>query len=175
MIVIWHLYYAFKNYSVYGMAMYLLLRIFVIVYAVTSLAYLLVVAASVVFRYYWVFSALMEDTHHSDMHLHHYFTAWLLAMFAEFNHPISVILLGTLSSVFVQGIGAYGFDPLFNDVTCRVLKADQFGRCDFYSSGDFKMEMCPGKYDDVTFKCYRRPRSTFTVNEADTPDFLTGI
>ncbi len=126
-------------------------------------------------RYYWIFSELMEDTHHHDMHLHHYFTTWLVAMFAEFNHPISAIMLGTLSSVFVQGIGAYGFDPLFNDATCRVLRAEHFGRCDFYSSGEFKMEMCPGKYDDVEFKCFRRPTSTFTINEPNTPDFLSGI
>lgn len=98
---------------------------------------------------------LMKGTHHSDVHLHHYFTTWIVALFAEFNHPISVILLSVMSSIFVQGIAAYGFDPLFNDETCRTMTAEDVGMCTFQSADNFSVRMCPGKYDDVHISCYR--------------------
>merc|ERR1711924_17213 len=45
-------------------------------------------------------------------HIHHYLIAWMCAIFAEFNHPISLLLLAVASGIFVQGIAAYDFDPL---------------------------------------------------------------
>lgn len=41
------------------------------------------------------------------VHLHHYMVAFIFASLAEFNHPVSLILLAVSTSVFVQGIAAY--------------------------------------------------------------------
>eukprot|EP00927_Polykrikos_kofoidii_P086798 TRINITY_DN9832_c0_g1_i1.p1 TRINITY_DN9832_c0_g1~~TRINITY_DN9832_c0_g1_i1.p1 ORF type:complete len:376 (-),score=30.35 TRINITY_DN9832_c0_g1_i1:76-1203(-) len=47
-------------------------------------------------------------------HLHHYLVGFLLAVLAEFNHPVSLLLLSIGSGVMVQGIAAYDADPLIN-------------------------------------------------------------
>eukprot|EP00403_Amphidinium_massartii_P017512 CAMPEP_0178428270 /NCGR_PEP_ID=MMETSP0689_2-20121128/30189_1 /TAXON_ID=160604 /ORGANISM="Amphidinium massartii, Strain CS-259" /LENGTH=202 /DNA_ID=CAMNT_0020050033 /DNA_START=304 /DNA_END=910 /DNA_ORIENTATION=+ len=53
---------------------------------------------------------------HADevvFHFHHYAVGLLAASLAEFNHPLSVLLLAF--GVFVQGIAAYDFDPILED------------------------------------------------------------
>eukprot|EP00927_Polykrikos_kofoidii_P086799 TRINITY_DN9832_c0_g2_i1.p1 TRINITY_DN9832_c0_g2~~TRINITY_DN9832_c0_g2_i1.p1 ORF type:complete len:387 (-),score=45.47 TRINITY_DN9832_c0_g2_i1:163-1323(-) len=47
-------------------------------------------------------------------HMHHYLVGFLLAILAEFNHPVSLLLLSIGSGVMVQGIAAYDADPLLN-------------------------------------------------------------
>ena len=41
------------------------------------------------------------------IHLHHYFLAWVISLFAVFNHPISIVTLGITAAVFVQGLSTY--------------------------------------------------------------------
>lgn len=48
----------------------------------------------------------------ADFHLHHYMVGFLIAIIAEFNHPISLLLLAIGSGIFVQGLAAYNADPL---------------------------------------------------------------
>ena len=41
------------------------------------------------------------------IHLHHYFLAWVVSLFAAFNHPISIVTLAISAAIFVQGLSAY--------------------------------------------------------------------
>lgn len=47
-----------------------------------------------------------------QFHLHHFMIGYMIAILAEFNHPISVLLLAIGSGIFVQGLAAYAADPL---------------------------------------------------------------
>eukprot|EP00927_Polykrikos_kofoidii_P052758 TRINITY_DN46703_c0_g1_i1.p1 TRINITY_DN46703_c0_g1~~TRINITY_DN46703_c0_g1_i1.p1 ORF type:complete len:302 (+),score=24.68 TRINITY_DN46703_c0_g1_i1:44-949(+) len=49
-----------------------------------------------------------------SFHVHHYVIAYVAASFAEFNHPISLVLLAVSTGVYVQGIAAYGADPVIS-------------------------------------------------------------
>lgn len=48
----------------------------------------------------------------ADFHLHHYMVGYLIAILAEFNHPVSLLLLAIGTGIFVQGLAAYNADPL---------------------------------------------------------------
>jgi len=47
------------------------------------------------------------------IHMHHYQMAWLFALLGSFNHPVSLLTLAFATGVFVEGLSAYGADPLF--------------------------------------------------------------
>jgi len=47
-----------------------------------------------------------------QFHLHHFMIGYMIAILAEFNHPVSVLLLAIGSGIFVQGLAAYAADPL---------------------------------------------------------------
>eukprot|EP00929_Paragymnodinium_shiwhaense_P117183 TRINITY_DN8745_c0_g1_i2.p1 TRINITY_DN8745_c0_g1~~TRINITY_DN8745_c0_g1_i2.p1 ORF type:complete len:526 (-),score=8.72 TRINITY_DN8745_c0_g1_i2:90-1604(-) len=51
-------------------------------------------------------------TSHAEFHLHHYVIAFMVAILAIFNHPLSLTLLGISCGIFVQGIAAYGADEV---------------------------------------------------------------
>lgn len=59
----------------------------------------------------------------AKFHLHHYFVAWLISLFAAFNHRISIAFLAVTTGIFVQGIGAYSAASMFyrGDTTCPEL------------------------------------------------------
>lgn len=61
---------------------------------------------------FFVESSKKDSGHTADFHLHHYMIGFLFAILAEFNNPISLLLLAIGSGVFVQGIAAYNADPL---------------------------------------------------------------
>lgn len=63
---------------------------------------------------YVLFFIESEKTAMVDFHLHHYMVGFLIAILAEFNHPISLLLLAIGSGIFVQGLAAYSADPLIN-------------------------------------------------------------
>merc|ERR1711972_840304 len=48
-------------------------------------------------------------------HFHHYAVGYLAASLAEFNHPLSVLLLACGTGIFVQGIAAYDADPILDN------------------------------------------------------------
>mmetsp|Transcript_119918 Transcript_119918/g.208220 ORF Transcript_119918/g.208220 Transcript_119918/m.208220 type:complete len:379 (+) Transcript_119918:62-1198(+) len=47
-----------------------------------------------------------------SFHLHHWIVGFYFAVLAEFNHPVSLVLLAAGSGVFAQGIAAYGADSV---------------------------------------------------------------
>jgi len=52
------------------------------------------------------------------VHFHHYAIAWYLAIYMQFNHPVSVLSLAVLVGVYLQGIAAYNRDEVWQDHTC---------------------------------------------------------
>ncbi|CAK9030359.1 unnamed protein product [Durusdinium trenchii] len=64
----------------------------------------------------WIFYALYlyvaANTAGVYVHLHHYIIGFLCAILAEFNHPISLLVLAGGTGIFVQGISAYDADPV---------------------------------------------------------------
>ena len=59
---------------------------------------------------YFILAAKENDIYH----FHHYFIAWIISLFAQFQHPVPLALLAISSGIFVQGIGAYHADALFS-------------------------------------------------------------
>lgn len=73
--------------------------------------------AYILSRVFWLglyaaYFVLASDMSGQVFHLHHYVVGFLLAILAEFNEPLSLILLAIGSGIMVQGIAAYGADPL---------------------------------------------------------------
>ncbi|CAK0810309.1 unnamed protein product [Prorocentrum cordatum] len=67
------------------------------------------------FAFYSSYLVVKMQTQHKDsvvFHFHHYAVGFLAASLAEFNHPLSVLLLACGTGVFVQGIAAYDADPI---------------------------------------------------------------
>ena len=56
-----------------------------------------------------------------EPHLHHAALALGFAVFGRFNRPASAALLAVAAGIFVQGIGAYGFDPFMQEAGCKNL------------------------------------------------------
>ena len=54
-------------------------------------------------------------------HLHHLFIAWAIAACGAFNADVSAALLALAAGVFVQGVGAYGFDPIVAPGGCKNM------------------------------------------------------
>ena len=56
-----------------------------------------------------------------EPHLHHAARALAVAAFGRFNRPASAAALAVAAGIFVQGVGAYGFDPFMQAAGCRTL------------------------------------------------------
>lgn len=90
----WHLIYAFLINNFEGFCVYTLWRLLIWI----------------------VFAAYFFGAHqatYASFHLHHYIVGFIFAVLAEFNHPISLVLLAVASAVMCQGIGAYGADAIY--------------------------------------------------------------
>ena len=48
-------------------------------------------------------SAVVLRRQHVDMHLHHLYLGWSLALFAELDHWLSAVTLAVGSGIFLQG------------------------------------------------------------------------
>merc|ERR1719193_43363 len=90
---IWHVWVAFRHNSLSGFLAYALSR----------------VALAVFFAGYLIVKAQHQDV---KLHFHHYAVGFIIASFAEFNHPLSLVVLACGTAVFVQGIAAYGADEI---------------------------------------------------------------
>lgn len=90
---IWHVYFAWATNNKKGFIAYIVSRIVIIGVFV---AYFL--AASDMSTYVF--------------HLHHYAVGFMFAVIAEFNHPLSLVALAAGAGVMVQGMAAYGADPI---------------------------------------------------------------
>eukprot|EP01062_Namystynia_karyoxenos_P076955 TRINITY_DN7641_c0_g1_i1.p2 TRINITY_DN7641_c0_g1~~TRINITY_DN7641_c0_g1_i1.p2 ORF type:complete len:394 (+),score=128.37 TRINITY_DN7641_c0_g1_i1:68-1183(+) len=62
-----------------------------------------------------VLVALPGNTQHVQMHLHHYVLAWSGAVWCSFAHPLSRFIFAVLCGIFVQGLGAYSYDGIFDE------------------------------------------------------------
>lgn len=92
-LVIWHILHAFRNNSGPGFAAY--------------------VASRAVFAcFYATYGFVAAGDLNVNFHFHHYMFAYLGALLAEFNHPVSVALLGVGTAIYVQGIAAYEADGI---------------------------------------------------------------
>merc|ERR1719265_718808 len=99
----WHVWFAFENNSLYGFLAYTISR---------TMLCLLYVA-------YFAASNTDSDT---TFHLHHYLIGFLCATFAEFNHPVSLVLLAAGSGIMVQGMIAYDADYMVDHNLCPHYK-----------------------------------------------------
>lgn len=92
-LVAWHFHCAYKHNPLQGFLAYSLSRFAVCLF-------------------YFSYLSLAASTTDVDVHLHHYVVGFLVALLAEFNHPISMVLLAAGSGIFVQGISAYEAAPV---------------------------------------------------------------
>jgi len=89
----WHVRTAWQHNSWFGFLAYVLSRTGIVIFYV---GHLLVIPGH-------------DDVH---FHFHHYVIGYLAASLAEFNHPLSLLLLSIGTGVYVQGIAAYHADPI---------------------------------------------------------------
>uniref|UniRef100_A0A7S2NQ44 Uncharacterized protein n=1 Tax=Zooxanthella nutricula TaxID=1333877 RepID=A0A7S2NQ44_9DINO len=92
-VVFLHIWLAFCHNPLKGFLAYLVSRLFLFAF----------------FAAYWVIKCQRQDV---VFHFHHYAWGFLMASLAEFNHPMSTVSLACGTAVFVQGIAAYGADPI---------------------------------------------------------------
>ena len=59
------------------------------------------------------------DKSQGQLHLHHWWLAWLPSLLFSFNHPISAMSLAVSLAIFVQGCAAYNIAPLVYDSSCQ--------------------------------------------------------
>lgn len=94
-LVTWHLWYAFQNNPLNGFLAYALSRL----------------AVCLIYVSYFVAAYGAQEV---SFHFHHYLVGFLCAIFGEFNHPLSLVLLAAGAGIMVQGIAAYDADPMIN-------------------------------------------------------------
>ncbi|CAE8613614.1 unnamed protein product, partial [Polarella glacialis] len=94
-LLLWHFWCAYKHNPLEGFLAYSLSRL-------------------AVWVFYGTYLGLASDTASVKVHLHHYVVGFLCATLAEFNHPLSMVLLACASGIFVQGISAYEAAPVIN-------------------------------------------------------------
>lgn len=94
-LVLWHFVHCFMNNSMAGFMAY-------------------VGARATVWLLYYIRWWAVHETSDATFRFHHYMIGFILAILAEFNHPISLLLLAIGTGIMVQGIAAYDADPIFN-------------------------------------------------------------
>eukprot|EP00929_Paragymnodinium_shiwhaense_P109124 TRINITY_DN75489_c0_g1_i1.p1 TRINITY_DN75489_c0_g1~~TRINITY_DN75489_c0_g1_i1.p1 ORF type:complete len:378 (-),score=54.37 TRINITY_DN75489_c0_g1_i1:46-1179(-) len=89
----WHLYYAYTTNPLTGFVAYVFSRV-------------------LLWSFYVAYGIAASAEDRANFHLHHYIIGFLCASLAEFNHPVSLILLAIGSGIMSQGISAYDADPI---------------------------------------------------------------
>jgi hypothetical protein len=100
-----------------------------------------------VLAYFGAWLAALPASGAFHLHLHHYALGWAAASLAAFNHPVSGLLLALGTAVFVQGVGAYGMDPLFKPARtggCLPVASNSTGQmvCAFWAADPFNLRFC---------------------------------
>jgi hypothetical protein len=98
-------------------------------------------------------SAVVLRRQHVDMHLHHLYLGWSLALFAELDHWLSAVTLAVGSGIFLQGVGAYSFAPIFQVGSHWVVKQPAA-----VGSGNCRVLLAPGSGGGVATVESRLPR-----------------
>ena len=107
-------------------------------------------------RFYLLFGLITAHySVYNTQHIHHFYLGWSIALFAEFNHPLSAITLAISMGVFTQGVGVYGFASLFEDSSCFTASGGSPMSCDFTSSGSsaVSVRVCP-QTSGLQHSCY---------------------
>ena len=80
-----------------------------------------------VLLFYATLIAFASFSENYGTHVHHYLIGFSIALFCQFNTTFSWLLLAVASAIFVQGLGAYEFAPIFEKVlSCRhVVNKEQ--------------------------------------------------
>ncbi|GAB4813808.1 hypothetical protein N2152v2_000854 [Parachlorella kessleri] len=73
------------------------------------------------------------------MHLHHLYIGWMLALWAEFSSPLSGVTLAVGTGIFVQGVSAYSFAPIFIPGGCFDTPAGLQLDCSFRDDSPFTL------------------------------------
>ena len=60
------------------------------------------------------------------------------------NTPISVLGLAIGCGIFVQGVAAYSFAPIFSAGLCFETPSAESMRCKFWANSPFTIRVCPG-------------------------------
>lgn len=128
LLILWHIWIAFWHNSRTGFFVYVASRFcifgFFSAYVVVSMTHL-----------------------ETDLHFHHYTIGFVVACLAEFDHPLSLLLLAIGTGVFVQGIAAYDADPLvahgkvrvqFHDASRGLVRSPWISK----EAGDFFVREC---------------------------------
>lgn len=106
-------------------------------------------------RFYLVFG--LVTAHYSiynTQHIHHFYIGWTVALFAEFNHPLSAVTLAIAMGVFAQGVGVYGFASMFEDSSCFTAAAGTSMSCSFTSDTQVNLRICPRNTGTLDHSCY---------------------
>ena len=104
-----------------------------------------------------------------EPHLHHAALALGIAAFGRFNSPASAAVLAVAAGIFVQGVGAYGFDPLMQEAGCKNLALPSFTAAGIAASAGcrwdnalvgptVRLRVCPGDIASLKESLYMRCR-----------------
>lgn len=87
------------------------------------------------------------------IHLHHLYIGWALAIWADLNHPVSAVTVAVGAGIFVQGVGAYSFAPIFTPHGCFETPATASIKCKFWAEKPFTLQVCGTAGDIAHHKC----------------------
>ncbi len=133
-VLVWHIYFAYKNNSGREFVSYVCGRMAVLLF-------------------FAVYSGVLLQNY--EFHFHHYWIAWALALWAQHNHPFSVLFLAVCTGIFVQGIGAYSFDELFqSENDCRRFNSpvNRF-ECSAPYPYNYEVRICSEGWSEQGFSC----------------------
>jgi hypothetical protein len=106
-------------------------------------AFLIYVCTRVIMLVWFASAAVILARSKSvNIHLHHLYIGWALALWCDVNAPISVIALAIGAGIFVQGIGAYSFAPVFTPQGCFDTAASKVVKCKFWGDSAFTLQVC---------------------------------
>ena len=79
------------------------------------------------------------------IHIHHIVLGWGLALWADRNRMLSGLTLAAGCGLFVQGLGAYSFAPMFLPGGCFDTEASRAATCSFKDphANYFTLRICP--------------------------------
>lgn len=124
-VVAWHVRSAWRRCSPAGFAVYVAFR-------------------ALVFTWFGVSAIALE---HSNppvrVHLHHLYIGWALALWADVNSPLSAVTLAIGAGIFVQGVAAYSFAPIFTADGCFETPSSAAIKCKFWNESPFTLNICP--------------------------------
>ena len=106
-----------------------------------------------------------------EPHLHHAALALAVAAFGRFNRRASAAVLAIAAGIFVQGVGAYGFDPLVVDAGCKNLALPSTMAADIARAGGcrwdhalvgptVRLRVCPADLPALRASQYMRCRKS---------------